>query len=162
MTERAAALVYRPDERTANARSTAASSSREGGPTGRRRARRSGANYVLVAILLLVGIWLLVVFGRVLTELNDATARSAAVSAESAVIEQRIAARRDEIVLAQSDGFMAMQARSFGMGLPGERAFALEPDAPPPPPVVPLGGEGSEPASRTPLEAWLKILLGDG
>lgn len=161
MTEQAVALVFRPDERAPESPATSRRRVGRGGPTGRPGARRSAGASVLAVALLIVGAWLVVVFADALTELNDAEARAAEVRAESVLIEELIAARRDESVLAQSDAFMAMQARAFGMGLPGERPFALEADAPAAPPVVPLGGEAANSGAGTPLEAWLRLLFGD-
>ena len=62
--------------------------------------------------------------------------------------------------LIQTDAFMAREARAFGMGDAGERPFALEPDAPPPARIVPLGAEPTAVETRGPLEEWLDLLFG--
>ena len=116
-------------------------------------------NYLLVVGAAILAVWLVLVFGRVLTQLNEATERAATVNAESAALQARLEAGRRELELVQSDAFQALQARAFGLGGERERAFALEIDAPPPPTVVPLGGE-SPSAVRTPLESWLRLLFG--
>lgn len=164
MTERAVALVYRPDDVVAGPgerldRLGAAGGA--GGPPRRLGRVNRARGYVALALAVLVGAWLVMVFGRSLGELNEATARAAEVRAETVAIEARLEALRREAELAQTDEFMAMQARAFGMGRAGELAFALEPGAPSPPPVVPLGSESREAGAATPLDAWLELLLGD-
>ncbi|HUG49252.1 MAG TPA: hypothetical protein VMP67_12675 [Candidatus Limnocylindria bacterium] len=111
-----------------------------------------------MGILVVVG-WLLWVFGSSLTQLNEATEQADALRAESAALEARLDAGQRELELVQSDAFQAHQARAYGMGGEGERAFGLEADAPPPPAIVPLGGE-SPTTQHTPLEAWLNLLFG--
>lgn len=154
------ALVYAPGESLPSAREVRAGSPRTGGSFDRTRRLRPGQPYVGVAVALLVGAWLVFVFGGALTELNEATERAAAVRAETAALQARLDAGRREAELAQTDGFLEMQARAYGMGLPGERPFALEPDAPPAPPVTPLGQEHAVAAPATPLESWLRLLFG--
>jgi len=163
MTERAVALVYRPDDVVAGPAERLA---RLGPPAAGGPPRRFGRltrvrGYLLLAVVIVVGAWLVLVFGRALGELNEATARAAAIRAETLAIEAELEAARREAELVQSDEFIAMQARAFGMGRPGERAFALEPDAPPPPPVVPLGIETRRQSNLSPLDAWLELLFGD-
>jgi len=109
---------------------------------------------------LLVAAWVVFSFGRTLTTLNSTSDRLADMRAENAAIQLRIEQGRAEMELAQTPAFQRMLARSFGMGLPGERAFALDAAAPPAPVVVPLGREGGATAG-TPLDAWLSLLLGD-
>lgn len=126
---------------------------------GRRfRPRRS---YLALVGMLILGVWLVLVFGRALTELNEATDRQAAIAAESQALEQRLEAGRRELELVQTDAFQRLQARAFGIGDRGERVFMLAPDAPSPPPIVPLGGTAPATTSETPLEAWLGLLFGD-
>jgi hypothetical protein len=120
---------------------------------------RPARSYLVVAAIVVIGIWLVLVFGRAVTELNEATERAAVLAAESAALEQRLEAGRRELELVQSDAFQQMQARSFGLGADGERAFALEPGAPPPDAVIPLGAE-SQSVAQTPLESWLRLLFG--
>ena len=126
---------------------------------GRRfRPRRS---HLLVIGLLILGVWLVLVFGRALTELNEATARQAAVAAENAALEQRLEAGKRELELVQTDSFQRLQARAFGLGEAGERVFSLDSEASPAPPIIPLGGSNAPATSDTPLEAWLNLLFGD-
>jgi hypothetical protein len=126
-------------------------------PSAGRSLRRS---HLGLAAVVLVGAWLVLVFGSALSELNDATRRAAALAAEQATLESRLAASERELELVQTDAFQRLQARAHGLGRAGERAFALEPDAPAPPPVTPLGGASAN-QSRTPLESWLRLLFGD-
>lgn len=123
------------------------------------RSLRPARNYLLIIGLALLAVWLVLVFGRALTQLNEASERAAAVSAESAALQARLEAGQRELELVQTDSFQSLQARSYGLGAEGERAFGLEADAPPPPPIVPLGTESAT-VSRTPLEAWLGVLFG--
>jgi hypothetical protein len=123
------------------------------------RLSRPGRSHLIVLAFILLAVWLVFVFGRALTELNEATERATALRAETAALEARYEAGQRELELVQTNAFQQMQARAYGLGGPRERAFALESGAPPPPPIVPLGGES--PASlRTPLEAWLGLLFG--
>jgi hypothetical protein len=161
MTEHAVALVYAPSDSlrdgTERVTDSAAPSRRR---VSRARRLRPSRPYVLLPLALLVSIWLVLVFGRTLTDLNAATERAAAVGAESAALEARLEAGRREVELVRSDAFMAMQARTYGMGLPGERAFALAPGAPPAPSITPLGAATAPASPSTPLESWLGLLFG--
>lgn len=148
--------------RAAEPASSAAGSSPRGDepPLARRvRSLRAGRSYLLIAVVAVLGLWLVLVFGRALSELNAATERAAELRAESAALEARLEAGRRELELVRSDAFQRLQARAYGLGDEGERPFALEPDAPPPPTIVPLGADSS-PARRTPLDAWLQLLFG--
>lgn len=158
------ALVQSPGDSLAGGSSRASTRgrSRPGGSGGRTRRLRPGRAYVVFAAVLIVSVWLVLVFGRALTDLNVATERAAAVTAESAALEARLEAGRREVELVQSDGFMAMQARAYGMGRPGERAFALEPGAPVAPSITPLGAVSASSRPLTPLESWLRLLFGGG
>ncbi len=123
------------------------------------RAIRPGRSHLIVIGVAVLAVWLVIVFGRALTELNEATDQAAGLRAETAALQARLEAGERELELVQSDAFQALQARAYGLGGPNERAFALEADAPPARPVVPLGGE--QPSSeRTPLESWLRLLFG--
>lgn len=136
-------------------------------PAGGGRLRRAGGgrslrparSYLLILGVVVLAIWLVFVFGRALTQLNDASERAAAVNAESAALQARLEAGERELELVQTDAFQSLQARSYGLGGEGERAFGLEAGAPPAPPIVPLGGASAS-VNRTPLEAWLGLLFG--
>jgi cell division protein FtsB len=124
-----------------------------------RRPRMRGISVVLVVAVVLA-LWVVFSFVRTLTALDATADQLAAVQAETAALELRIRQGQAEMELAQTPAFQRMLARSFGMGLPGERAFALEPGAPPAPVITPLGDDGTAPGA-SPLEAWLDLLVGD-
>jgi hypothetical protein len=124
--------------------------------------RRPRLRRVPLAVLVgvLIAIWVVFSFGRTLATLHETEGRLDSIRAETAALEMRIRQGQAETTLAQTPAFQRMLARSFGMGLPGERAFALEPGAPPPSVVTPLGG-GPAGADTPALEVWLRILFGD-
>jgi cell division protein FtsB len=103
---------------------------------------------------------LVAVFGRALADANALEQRHAREEATNATLRAEVAAGRAEIAFIQTDDFLTYEARSYGMGAPGEHAFALEPGAPDPRPITPLGSADEAPASTSPLDDWLKLLLG--
>lgn len=117
--------------------------------------------HVVAVVLVIVGLWVVLSFGRTITQLNAATDREQRLTDETAQLAAQLDANRRELELVQTDAFQALQAREFGIGKPGEVNFSLEPGAPSPPPVIPLGNEGNQAAPHTPLDAWLKLLFGD-
>jgi len=119
-----------------------------------------GRSYLAVALMVIVAIWVVFMFGRALTQLNEATQRAVAVRTETIGLQDRLEQAQRELELVQTDAFLSLQARGYGMGEPGERAFGLEPGAPAPPQIVPLGGETASATGRTPLESWLRLLFG--
>ncbi len=125
-----------------------------------RRFRPRPGHFILLAVIIL-GAWLLVVFGRGLAQLNEAADRQAVVAAEVAALSQRLDAGERELVLVQTDAFQQMQARSFGMGATGEIAFGLLPGSPEATSITPLGGASNAPADVSALDAWLTLLFGD-
>src|SRR5512141_1135787 len=96
------------------------------------RGLRPGRTQIVAVLLVIVGFWLVIGFGRALGQLNDATPRQQAAVAET----------------------QTLQARALGMGQNGELVFALTADAPSPPAIVPLGQAAAPTAKQTPLEAW--------
>jgi cell division protein FtsB len=116
---------------------------------------------IALAVGLILALWFVVAFARTMGQLSEATARAAAVRADNAALTQRLAEAQKESALLQSDAYLRFAARSFGMGGPGERAFGLEPGAPAPPPVTPLGDTPASPTPQTPLDSWLSLLFGD-
>lgn len=119
-----------------------------------------GRSYLALAVIVIVAIWVVFMFGRALTQLNEATQRAAAVRTETVALHDRLEQAERELELVQTDAFLSLQARGYGMGESGERAFGLAPGAPPPPAIVPLGGEAASTVGRTPLESWLRLLFG--
>ena len=125
------------------------------------RRLRPGRNHLALLVIVVVGAWVIVGFGRTITSMNAATDRQAALTAETQQLYAALAAGERELELVQTDGYQAQQARADGLGAPGEIAFSLPTDAPPAPHVVPLGEAGAAAEAASPLEAWLKLLFGD-
>ena len=128
---------------------------------GYNRKFRPGRNHIVLLAIIVIGAWVVVGFGRTITSMNAAVDRQAALTAENQTLNAQLTAGERELVLVQTDGFQALQARAFGIGRPGEIAFSLETDAPPAPEVVPLGSIGTAAESNAPLESWLRLLFGD-
>jgi hypothetical protein len=125
------------------------------------RRLRPGRSQLGLIILVVVAFWVLIGFARTLTQLNTATDREAVLSAESAQLSARLEAGRQELELVQTDAFQGLQARAYGLGSPSERAFSLETGAQTAPRIIPLGSVSSATEPQTPLDAWLRVLLGD-
>ncbi|HWH24905.1 MAG TPA: hypothetical protein VNW68_08450, partial [Candidatus Limnocylindria bacterium] len=104
--------------------------------------------------------WTVIAFTNNLGAINEATARADIVRAEAAGLEQRLARGQRELELVQTDPFLRMQARGYGMGLPGEQVFVLPNDTPPAL-TAPLTGSLPASGAGSPLEAWLDLLFGD-
>ena len=109
---------------------------------------------------ILVTIWLVAVFGRALADSNALNARQAREEATNAALRAQVAAGRAEIAYIQTDAFLQFEARGYGLGTPHERAFALEPGAPAPRSITPLGSSDEPTSPTTPLDDWLKLLFG--
>ncbi len=122
---------------------------------------RPGRNHLALLAIIVIGAWVVVGFGRTITSMNAAMDRQAALTTENQALSAQLQAGERELDLVQTDGFQALQARGFGIGAPGEVAFALEGGAPEPPQVVPLGSTGTAAEANAPLEAWLRLLFGD-
>lgn len=122
---------------------------------------RPGRSHLGLIVLLVIAFWVALGFARTITQLNAATERQVALTAETAALTAQLDAGHRELELVQTDGFQALQARAFGIGAPTEVAFALESGAPAAVPVVPLGSDGPGTEPQTPLDAWLRLLFGD-
>jgi len=129
-------------------------------PRALRRFRPTRAHLVAIVVAV-VAIWVVLSFGRTITALNSATDREQQLTDETAALVDQLEASQRELALVQTAGFQALQARSFGIGKPGEVNFSLEPGAPSPEPITPLGTEGNRAAPQTPLDAWLRLLFDD-
>ena len=128
-------------------------------PSGRRL--RPSRLQLGVVVGIVVALWFVLAFARTMSQLNEATTRTAGVRAENAALTGRLAAAQKEADLLQSDAYLRFAARSFGMGGAGERAFGLAPGAPSPPAIVPLGQSTAAQQPATPLDNWLSLLFGD-
>jgi cell division protein FtsB len=119
--------------------------------------RRRGI--VALAGLVLAG-WLVITFAGALTEADESSRLAAQLEAENAELRRRVEIGRTEIDLIQTDLFLRLQARAFGMGEEGERPFSLAEGAPPPSPLPLLGADATRRPAATPLDAWLELLFG--
>jgi hypothetical protein len=114
------------------------------------------------AVGAVVVVWVVLVFARAVMDSSAATDRVGALRGENASLEAELDAGRRELELIRDPRFIAQQARAFGIGEAGERAFALPVDAPPAPSIRPLGSTLDDERPRAPLEAWLDLLFGSG
>src|SRR5687767_14339604 len=119
-----------PSEPAGASRPVAGSAARVLRSVGRSRAER---RTLLVAGVALLSVWLLVVFANALADASEQAARLARETQVNASLQARVAAGAVEIGTVSGSSFQDFLARSYGMGLQGERTFALAPDAPPPP-----------------------------
>jgi hypothetical protein len=122
---------------------------------------RPGRSHIGLIVLVVIAFWVVLGFARTITQLNAATERQLVLSAETTALTAQLEAGHRELLLVQTDGFQALQARAFAIGAPGEIAFALESGAPAPVAIVPLGSTGPGAEPQTPLDAWLRLLFGD-
>lgn len=113
---------------------------------------------VLAALALVVGIAL--VFSGTLTRSTDVGAQAAQAQAVVAELEARREAGERELEFVRTEAFVRWQARIEGLGQEGERPFALEPGAPAPEPITPIGPQDDAPRALPPLEAWMELLFG--
>ena len=109
---------------------------------------------------LVVVIGLLAVFTGTLTRSTDSETRAEQARGEIAVLEARVAAGEQELTFIESDAFVEQQARAFGFGEKGETRFALPPDAPEPPAIVPIGPVDAGGPAKAPFDAWMDLLFG--
>jgi hypothetical protein len=122
------------------------------------RLERRGAAAIVLGSFVAGGV--VFVFAGTLTRATELEAEAARVRAEVAVLGQREDAGLAELEFIETDRFVEQQARAAGYGRPGEQAFSLPEDAPPPPRVVPLGEAGSMALPSTPFDAWMGLLFG--
>ncbi len=113
----------------------------------------------LVGAALLVA-WLVLVFGRAISQSNEVAAEAAMLRTQDAALSQQVADRQAELSVIQSPAFLALEARAYGYGKSSEQVFALQPGAPAPPSITPLGAEPSPAPPPAPLDAWLQLLVG--
>ena len=167
---RAAVALASTNGRTAGARRAAETDLEQqlaklGRPVRTKRSFRPRRLHAALIALAVIAVWLVFVFGRSLGDVDHATARQQTVSAEAATLQTRLDADKRELVLVQTDAFQRLQARAYGLGAAGEQAFSLEPGAPSPPPITPLGqtsaAGATDAGAGTALDAWLKILFGN-
>ncbi len=113
-----------------------------------------------MVLVLFVAFGVVIIFIGTLTRATAIEADAERVRAEVAVLQERVASGKDEIAFLDTDAFVEQVARGIGYGERGEIAIELEPDAPSPQPIVPLGTESAGGASQTPFDAWMELLFG--
>jgi cell division protein FtsB len=109
---------------------------------------------------LFVALTLVLIFSGTLTRSTDIEAEAQKARAEVAELEARFEAGNAEVEFLETDEFVEQFARSISMGERGEKPFALEPGAPSPKPIIPLGSEASGSVAKAPFEAWMELLFG--
>lgn len=150
----ASGRAHGPADTELNARLT-----RLGRQIGYGRGLRPRRSQVVALGILIVAFWLVLVFGRALGQLNDATQRQHVAANETATLQAQLEAGRRELALVQTDAFQRLQARSLGVGGAGELVFTLTSDVPPPA-IVPLGQGPAGSTQIGPLDAWLELIFG--
>jgi hypothetical protein len=142
-------------------------------PRGRRPARRTSpeparrrqshsftrSRLALLGGTLLV-VWIVIVFGRAVADSAASSARAEAVRRDTAAAALQLLDEQTELALIQTPAYIRLEARAYGYGQAGERAFALEPGGPPAPVITPLGADPVAAGPRSPLDAWLQLLFG--
>ena len=108
-------------------------------------------------------LYLVGVFARQVGEAAAASDQAERMRDRNAALQQDLESLRVELDLIQQRGFIDSTARGYGLGLPGELAITLDPNAPALPADAP-GSTGIAPPSGAvregPLEAWLEALFG--
>jgi cell division protein FtsB len=113
----------------------------------------------------LVAAWVIVLFARQVGDASEATARADDMRAANVALQFEVTALEDELQLIQRQAYIEQQARQYRLGTPREIPFVLADDAPPLAANAPgtaavrLGAVVDQPS---PLESWLRILLGPG
>jgi cell division protein FtsB len=113
----------------------------------------------------LVAAWVIVLFARQVGEASEATARADDMRAANVALQVEVTALEDELQLIQRQAYIEQQARQYRLGTPREIPFVLADDAPPLAADAPGTAAvrlGAVADRRSPLESWLRILLGPG
>lgn len=107
--------------------------------------------------------WIVLMFARQVNEAAAASDRVDGLIQANLEARSRVSALDRERDLIARQRYLEQQARAFGLGLPREIAFTLDPAAPALPDDAP--GSASERLGATgdgidPLERWLTVLFG--
>ncbi|HEX5451485.1 MAG TPA: hypothetical protein VFW86_03770 [Candidatus Limnocylindrales bacterium] len=116
--------------------------------------------YLALLLGLAVVVWVAFVFARAVGASNAASAQAVALRQENAARQARLAAEQQELLTVQSDAFVRLQARAYGVGQAGEQPFALASPVASPRPIVPLGATPAPADRPSPFDAWLTLLFG--
>lgn len=125
---------------------------RGGSLQGRRAAATVFGLFVVVGLVL--------VFSGTLARSTDIEAEVTRLGAAIEVLEARVEAGKEEITFLDTEAGVRWMARVQGFGQPDEVLFSLQPNAPSPQPIVPLGGSVRQSRTGAPIDAWLDLLFG--
>ena len=130
------------------------------GPLGRMPVAGFSRRSLAIAVGVVVVAWIVFVFARAVADSAASSDRADVLRRQTAAAAIRLAAAEHELEIIQSPDYLALQARAYGYGRSGERAFALEPGGPPPRTITPMGAEPGSSGHSTPLDDWLDLLFG--
>ena len=128
----------------------------------RRRTSTTRGALIFLGQALLVALFVLE-FGRNLIGVIQVNARLAQLRDETAALQARADALTAERVLLDDAAFLELVARGYSLGSAVERPFVLAADAAPLPEDAPGSGArrfSPDASTRSPLDAWLDLLLG--
>jgi hypothetical protein len=111
----------------------------------------------------LIALIFLIALARNLIGAIQANAEISRLRDENAALAQRAEALTAERILLDDAAFLELVARGYSLGSAVERPFVLAADAAPLPEDAPGSGARrftSEAPTRSPLDAWLDLLLG--
>jgi hypothetical protein len=107
--------------------------------------------------------WIVLMFARQVNEAAAASDRVDALITGNTEARALVSALDRERDLIARQRYLEQQARAFGLGLPREIAFTLDPAAPPLPEDAPGSAAvrlGTSSDAIDPLERWLTVLFG--
>ena len=128
----------------------------------RRRTSTTRGALIFLGQALLVTLFV-VEFGRNLIGVIQVNTRLAQLRDETAALQARADALTAERVLLEDAAFLELVARGYSLGSTVERPFVLAADAAPLPEDAPGSGArrfSPDSPTRSPLDAWLDLLLG--
>ena len=133
---------------------------RSAGPAGRMPVAGLSRRSLAIVVGAIVVAWIVFVFARAVAD----SAASTGKARRAAPADRRCRHPTRRRGTRARDHPVARLPRAPGARLrlwrSGERAFALEADAPSPRPITPLGAEPGSGGRSTPLDDWLDLLFG--
>jgi cell division protein FtsB len=111
----------------------------------------------------LVAAWIVVVFARQVGDAQVASNRATQLAADNDALAAEVQQLQDEVDLVTKPGYVAMEARGYGLGNPREIPFTLDPSVPAAADGAPGSASvrlGTATDHETPLESWLQLLFG--